>query len=254
MRRLVLVGLLTLLGSGACKAERLVLSLSTNVVAIGSNYTGARLVTFGVVERDAQSVSRSGNYDVVVTVRGPRESTTVRRKEPLGPVWLNRGQQKFVQIPSFLAVFASRPLGEIMGEPLRRRFRIGVDAVVGAPEFSVGGGGPEDAYRAALVRLKVRDHLYLEEGRGVRFVTPEFFQAPIPLPAVAPTGNYDVEVSLVADGILVARREASFEVVKAGFEEQASEFARDRPLLSGLATAAMSLLFGWLASVVFRRD
>lgn len=236
------------------RSERLVLSLSSNVVAIGSNFTGARLVTFGVIERDAQSIPRGGDTDVVVTVRGPREAITVRRKEQLGPVWLNRGQQKFVQIPSFLAVFSSRPTNVIMDEFLRRRFRIGIDAIVQAPEFAVDRGEQDDPYRTALVRLKGRDRLYVEDGRGVRFVTPVFFQAPIPLPAVAPTGNYDVEVSLLADGVVVARRQASFEVVKTGFEEQVTEAARDYPLLSGLATAAMALAFGWIASVIFRRD
>lgn len=253
-RALFAIAAAACLASPPARSERLVLSLSTNVVAIGSNFTGARLVTFGVIERDAQSIPRGGDTDVVVTVRGPREAVTVRRKEPLGPVWLNRGQQKFVQIPSFLAVFSSRPTGIIMDEFLRRRFRIGIDAIVQAPEFAVDRGEKDDPFRTALVRLKGRDRLYVEDGRGVRFVTPVFFQAPIPLPATAPTGNYDVEVSLVADGIVVARREASFEVVKSGLEEQITEAARDYPLLSGLATAVVALTFGWLASVIFRRD
>lgn len=251
---LLLACLTALATSLPARAERLILSLSTNTVAIGSNFTGARLVVFGVVERDAQTVPRGGDTDVVVTVRGPREAITVRRKEPLGPVWINRGQQKFVQIPSFLAVFSSRPITAIMDPYLRARFRIGLEAIVQAPEFAVDRGEADDPFRAALVRLKGRDRLYVENGRGARFITPVFFQAPVPLPAVAPTGNYDVEVSLVADGIVVARRQASFEVVKVGLEEQITETARDYPLFSGLATAAMSLFFGWLASVVFRRD
>jgi uncharacterized protein (TIGR02186 family) len=231
-----------------------VLSLSSNLVAIGSNYTGARLVTFGVIERDAQTVSRAGPYDVVVTVRGPREAITVRQKERLGPIWLNRSQQKFVQVPSFLAILSSRPLDEVASEPIRQRFRLGVQAVVNAPEFTVGRGTGEERFRQALVRLKGRERLYVETPRSVAFVTSEFFRAPIVLPATAPVGNYDVEVSLLADGVVVSRRNASFELVKIGLEEQISEFAHDRPVMSGLITGAMALFFGWLASVVFRRD
>ena len=243
----------TLVGSPA-KAERLVLSLSSNLVAIGSNYTGARLVTFGVIERDAQTVSRAGPYDVVVTVRGPREGITVREKEQLGPIWLNRSQQKFVQAPSFLAVLSSRALDEVASDVMRKRFRLGIRAVVNAPEFTVGRSGDEDRFREALVRLKGRERLYFDNPRGVSFVTSEFFRAAIVLPATAPVGNYDVEVSLLADGIVVSRRNASFELVKTGLEEQISEFAHDRPLMSGLITGAMALFFGWLASVIFRRD
>jgi uncharacterized protein (TIGR02186 family) len=244
----------SMLGAGTASAERLVLSLSTNLVAIGSNYTGARLVAFGVIERDGQSVARAGPLDIAVTVRGPREAITVRQKEALGPIWLNRSQRKFFQAPSFLAVFSSRPVEVLAAEPMRRRLRLGLDAIVNAPEFTADRGGDESAFRRALIRLKSRDGLYVENGGGVSFVTDEVFRAPIPLPATAPIGNYDVEVTLMSDGVMLARREVSFEVVKTGLEEQITELARDRPLLSGLVTAAMSLLLGWIASVIFRRD
>jgi uncharacterized protein (TIGR02186 family) len=252
--RAALLAFCALLPCSAAHAERLVLSLSTNLVAIGSTYTGARLVAFGVIERDSQTVSRSGPYDVVVTVRGPREAVTVRQKEQLGPIWLNRSQQKFVQVPSFLAVVSSRPVDETVSEVMRRRFRLGVQAVVSAPEFTVGRDGQGEQFRDALVRLKGRDRLYFESPRAVTFVTGEFFRAPILLPATAPVGNYDVEVSLLADGIVVTRRNASFELVKTGLEEQITEFARDRPVMSGFLAAGMALFFGWLASVIFRRD
>jgi len=199
-------------------------------------------------------VSRAGPYGVVVTVRGPREAITVRQKERLGPIWLNRSQQKFIQVPSFLAVMSSRPIDETVSEVMRRRFRLGIKAVVTAPEFTVGRGPNEDTFREALVRLKGQERLYFENPRGVTFVTEEFFRSPIPLPATAPVGNYDVEVSLLADGIVVARRNASFELVKTGLEEQITEFARDRPVMSGFVAAGMALFFGWLASVIFRRD
>ncbi len=247
-----LVAALTL--SGPAAAERLVLSLSTNLVAIGSTYTGARLVAFGVIERDSQTASRSGAYDVVVTIRGPRETITVRQKEQLGPIWLNRSQQKFAQVPSFLAVLSTRPVKDTVSEIMRRRFRLGIEAVVNAPEFASGQEQERDPFRAALVRLKARDQLYRENPRGVTFITGEFFRAPISLPAGAPVGNYDVEVSLLADGIVVSRRNASFELVKMGLEEQITEMSRERPVLSGFIAAAMALSFGWLASVIFRRD
>ena len=243
-----------LLLASPASAERLVLSLSSNLVAIGSTYTGARLIAFGIIERDSQTVSRSGPHDIVVTVRGPRETITVRQRERLGPIWLNRSQQKFVQVPAFLAVMSSRPIAEVASDVMVRRFRLGLTAVVNAPEFTIDQSGQEESFRAALLRLKNRDNLYVESPRAVTFVTGDFFRAPIQLPAAAPVGNYDVEVSLVANGIVIARRNASFELVKTGLEEQITEFARERPLLSGLSTAAVSLFFGWLASVIFRRD
>ena len=80
---------------------------------------------FGSIERDAQTVSRGAAYDIVVTVRGPRQALVVREKEPLGPVWLNQEQQKFPDAPAYLGVFSSRPLAEITSDVLRQRQRSG---------------------------------------------------------------------------------------------------------------------------------
>lgn len=236
------------------RAERLVLSLSSNQVAIGSNYTGTQLVLYGVIERDAQSVSRAGALEIVATVRGPREALTVRRKEMLGPVWLNRSQQKFVAVPAVLSVLSSSPIAEIAGEPFRSRFRLGLTEIVNAPEFAVDRGGEDDPFRAALVRLKRRDGLWTENEGGIVFVTPAFFRGRLSLPATAPTGNYDIEVVLLSENVVLSRRNVSFEVVKTGFEEQITAAAQERSLGYGFLVASISLAFGWIASVIFRRD
>lgn len=257
MRRLPLLATAVaamLAGVFPASAERLVLSLSSSQVAITSNFTGTQLVVFGVVERDSQSVARAGPYDVVITVRGPREAVTIRRKEAFGPIWLNRDQQKFVSVPALLAVYATRPISSVAGEAQRGKMRIGIDAVIDSPEYGVGRSSYDDSFRRALLRLKSRDRLYVESAGGVTFVTDEFFRAPIPLPATAPLGNYEIEATLLSHGVVLTRRAAHFSVVKAGFEEEITEFARDRAMLYGLATAAMALAFGWLASVIFRRD
>ncbi len=249
---LILAGLVA--GPTQGRADRLVVSLSANQVAIGPNYTGAQLVLFGVIERDSQTASRVGVTDVVVTVRGPRETLTVRQKEAFGPVWINRSQRRFVAAPAVLGVLSSRPLEDVASPTIRARLRLGVDAIVNAPEFSLDRARENDPFRAALIRLRTRDGLWTESARGVVFVTEAFFRAPLSLPGTAPTGNYDVEVLVLSEGALLTRGNASFEVVKTGFEEQITAVAQDRALLYGLGIAALSLAFGWIASVIFRRD
>ena len=94
----------------------------------------------------------------------------------------------------------------------------------------------------------------MEDDRAVAFLTPTIFKANIPLPPTAPPGTYDVEVTLLADTVILARTVTHFELVKTGFEEQVGEASRDWAWLYGLSTAAMALLFGWVANVIFRRD
>ena len=81
MRRLlpsaaVAIGLMA--SAAPASAERLVTSLSNYRVSIASNFTGTDLVLFGTIDRDATTVPRRGGYDVVVTVRGPRQSMVTR--------------------------------------------------------------------------------------------------------------------------------------------------------------------------------
>jgi uncharacterized protein (TIGR02186 family) len=257
MRRtgaLIGLTLLTLLAAGPAAAESLATALSSHRVLITSNYTGTAVAVFGAVERDAQTVSRGAGYDLVVTVKGPRQSLVVREKEMLGPVWLNREQQKFPDAPAYLAVLAARPLAEITSPTLRRRQRIGLHALLFAEDFTYDRGGADEPFRDALLRLKRREGLYLEQERGVTFLTPSLFRASIPLPATAPPGNYDVEVVLLADTVILARTQTSFEMVKIGFEQQVGEMARDLAPLYGGATALLALFFGYVASIIFRRD
>jgi uncharacterized protein (TIGR02186 family) len=242
------------LAAGAARAETLVTSLSNTRVLITSNYTGTSIAVFGSIERDAQTVSRGAGYDIVVTVRGPRQSLTVREKEPLGPVWINQEQQKFPDTPAYLGVFSSRPLAEITSDVLRQRQKIGLDAIVGASDFTNDRGGADKPFREALLRLKVREGLYFQDERGVTFLTPSLFRSSVPLLATAPPGNYDVEVALFADTVILARTQTSFELVKIGFEQQVGEMAREWSALYGAATALLALFFGYVASVVFRRD
>jgi len=97
--RIVTLAILLALASPA-RAERLITTLSTSRVLISSNFTGADVVLFGSVERDAQTVARRGVYDIVVTVTGPRETVVTYRKERVFGVWVNADSRTFVSCSS----------------------------------------------------------------------------------------------------------------------------------------------------------
>ncbi|MDJ1157983.1 TIGR02186 family protein [Chelatococcus sp. SYSU_G07232] len=239
-------------GVAGVRAETLVASLSTHRVAITSNYTGAEIVVFGAVERDQQTVARAAGYDIVVTVRGPRRMTVVREKEKAGFIWLNISRRRFPELPVYLVVQSTRPTEDIADEMQRLRFKIGLDAILADPARR--NEPSEVKFRDALVRLKTEQGLFAENSRGVTFLTPTIFRAPIILPAIAPTGNYEVEVALFSDGVLLTRQSTSFEVIKTGFEQTTVELSRDHSLLYGASVGVLALLFGWLATIIFRRD
>ena len=137
-----------------------------------------------------------------------------------------------------------------------RRTQTGLARVLLPQEISgdIADSIRDDPFRLAFLRLKIDQKLYGEQQNGVTFLTPALFRASIPIPDNAPTGSYEVDVKLFADGAMLARTQTALEVVKVGFEQLVANGARDHGLLYGLITAAMALLTGWLASVVFRKD
>ena len=237
-------------------AEKLITTLSTSRVLIAANFTGADVVLFGSVERDAQTVPRRGGYDIVVTVTGPRETVMTFRKERVVGIWINSDQRTFVKAPSYLTVLANRTINEIADVNTLRRTQTGLARVLLPQEISgdIADSIRDDPFRRAFLRLKIGRGLYRELQNGVTFLTPALIRAAIPIPDNAPTGAYDVDVKLFADGVLLARTQTALEIVKVGFEQFVASAAREHGLLYGLATAMMAVLTGWFASVVFRKD
>jgi uncharacterized protein (TIGR02186 family) len=258
MRRFAYMLLLLLIACGArpAAAERLVVSLSNHRVQVTSNFVGEDLVLFGSVEPDTKNATLRSNYDLVVTVTGPRETFRTRRKGRVLGIWVNADSREFVHVPSYLAILSNRPVAAITNEETRLRLQIGLDNFLLPQRIGpdIADTVRNDPYRVAFVRLKSDQGLYRESAKAVTFLTPTVFRVAIPLPAAAPTGSYAIDVKLFADGALVARTNSALEVIKTGFEQYVADAAADYGLLYGIATAIMALFIGWFASVIFRRD
>jgi uncharacterized protein (TIGR02186 family) len=237
-------------------AEQLIVSVSNHRVTVTPNYSGEELVLFGSIERDSKTPSDRTNYDLVVTISGPRANLVTRRKERKFGIWVNVDSREFLNVPSYLAVFSNRPFDSIASPELQRRLQLGLKYVlltqrVGPDYADVVASDP---FRSAFVRLRSEHQLYREETDAVTFLTPTLFRTSIPLPAEVPIGSYGVDIKLLSNGALITKTETAFEIVKVGFEQFVANAARQQSLLYGLLTVAMALVTGWLASVVFRRD
>ena len=237
-------------------AERLVTSLSEHRVMVTSSFNGSEVVLFGGIERDTGTLPLRGNYDVAVTVIGPRQDIVTFRKQRMLGIWVNYESRLFENAPSYLAVLTNRPLEAIAGAETLRRLQLGLDnfALPQRVDAAAATDVPGETFRKALLQLKDEHGLYRQEGNGVTFLTPALFRASIALPAEVPTGTYEIDVKLFLDGMMIARTPSALEIYKAGFEQFVTSSAQTHGALYGLATSMMAILTGWFASVVFRRD
>lgn len=235
------------------RAEQLVTALSNDVVSITSNFTGSRLVVFGTIERDAQTVARTGSYEVVVQLAGPRTTLITRRKERTAGIWINADSERLVGVPSFLAVLSTSPLDEITSEQTRARLVIGLDMVPfnkpPEPEPPV-----HTDFEQAFLRLMQADLLYQQAEDGVEFLSSQLFRAPVALPATVPVGTYVATAYLFQDGTLLSSTTEELVIAKIGFEQFMTTFAHQHGLIYGLTAVLIACLTGWVAGVIFRRD
>jgi uncharacterized protein (TIGR02186 family) len=243
------------LAAGTARAERLIVSVSNHRVTVTPNYSGEELVLFGSVEKDASTPANRSNYDLVVTVAGPRADMVTRRKERVFGIWINADYRQFLKVPTYLALFANRPFDEIASPEVQRRQQLGLNNVIltqrVGPDYA--DVVPNDPFRSAFVRLRSERGLYREDS-AVTFLTPTLFRTGIPLPAAVPIGTYEVEIKLFSNGAFVAKTESAFEIVKVGFEQFVATNARQNGFVYGLITAAMALMSGWMAAIVFAKD
>jgi uncharacterized protein (TIGR02186 family) len=238
------------------RAERLIVSVSNHRVTVTPNYSGEELVLFGAIEKDGSTPATRNGYDLVVTVSGPRADMVTRRKERKFGIWMNTSYRQFLKVPTFLALFANRPFEDIASPDVARRQQLGLNNVLLTQRIGPDYADvvPNDPFRSAFVRLQRQRGLYREDPSAVTFITPTLFRTGIPLPGRVPIGTYDVEIKLFSEGTLVTHTETAFEIVKVGFEQFVANTARQNGFIYGLVTAAMALMTGWIASLVFAKD
>ena len=90
--------------------------VSTRNVAVTSSFTGTEIVVFGAVDNSRQPGAESGYYDIVVVIEGTPSRVAVRKKARIGGIWLNTRNANYDGVPSYYAIWSTRPLDEIASE------------------------------------------------------------------------------------------------------------------------------------------
>ena len=239
----------------AAHAENLTIALSTPEVRIDSNFTGTTITIFGVIERDAATISRTAGYEVVTLALGPLESVVARRKDRILGIWANRASETIIAVPSFYSLNTSRELDKIGTPPVLSQHELGFPNI-GFRYASTPDVNDPDAkeFRDAFLRLKSEAGLYSEHIGGVTFIANSVFRSTIWIPANVPVGRYTVTVHLFSGNTYLRDASDQFDIIKTGFERYMFSLSRSQSLFYGLGCVTLALFTGWLAGVIFRRD
>jgi uncharacterized protein (TIGR02186 family) len=238
--------------AGAARAEDLAAGISRDKIEITSNFTGTEVVVFGTIEDDlGRSLPATEMRDVVVVIRSEKPYVvTVRKKERVGPIWVNRDMRQFAGVPGFYFLSSTRPLKDIARANVLEQFELGLERIaLGPAPGSIGG---PKAFREAIVRQKKESRLYSQYEGGVSFLSGSLFRSTVALPPNVPAGNLKVQVFVFARGEVTSTNTMTLYIDKSGIERELSEFAVNEPALYGLAAVVLAALAGFAAYFAFR--
>lgn len=236
--------------------EEIQMGISTDVIPVSSDFAGTRIAVFGTIENPDKIGQLLNEYSIVVTVTGPLQNVVVRRKERVFGIWINRQSRVYRSVPSFYALASNRSLDAIGDTEVLKENRIGVDYL----SLSLYSSGeqtfilPAPEFAGSLRRLRREGDLYFEDPKGVVFLGSSLFRASLPIPSNAPIGDYTVSAYLFRDGGVLASRNGSFKVERAGFERYMYTLAHVYSYWYGILAVLAALATGWLASIIFGRN
>jgi uncharacterized protein (TIGR02186 family) len=231
----------------------LVPDVSQREIRIAYSFTGAELLLFGAILYPGGRLPKDDHpTDLVVVVKGPVESITVREKEKLAGVWVNAEALRYRSAPSFYAIASSRPIGRIVDDRTRAIYELGLDSLQLSP---VSSAAPpvQDRFAQGLVDLRRRAGLYYEAPGAVEITEGVLYRARVSIPARVPVGRFTAETFLIRDGKVLAAAVRDIDVQKAGFERFVAQAADRHALLYGLTAVLLSVLLGWGAGRLAHR-
>lgn len=240
--------------------ERVEADVSTRRVEVTTGFTGHEILVFGAIDNSQQPEDTAGNYyyDVVVVVEGTPYAVVVRRKSDIAGVWINTSSVLFASVPSYYAIASTRSLDQIAGPAVLERNSIGFAHIQMTPAVGVKWNLSDyelAGFRAAVIRLKQKEHLYVVEAKeGVTFTGRSLFRSTIALPGNVPVGPLVARTYLFRDGEVLSAHIARVTLERKGIERVLHDFAFRYPFTYGIIAVMLAVLAGLSGSMFFRRE
>lgn len=243
MRRFAIICAL-LFAPVALAAEEVVAALSQTRVSITANFDGSEILVFGAIKRDTPAPADEP-IDVVITVTGPAEFETIRRKDRRLGIWVNVDSEILGHAPTFYDVATTRPLSDTINSLTDSLWHISTDE-------SILPGLRGNPFREALLRIRKDEGVYRVREEVISLQEQTLFSTSFALPANLTEGGYATRIFLLRNGEVIDNYATSINVQKVGIERWLYRLSRDNEFAYGLLALILAGLAGWGASEAFR--
>lgn len=226
--------------------------VSSRAIAVKSDFTGKEIIVFGSIHNSRQQSASEGYYDVVIVVEGAPMPLILRRKGNVAGVWMNTSSTQFDRVPSFYALSSTQPLRAIASAEVFADQGIGFSHIRITPRHPVKAEELAEQ-RAAIIRLKKKEKIYVQKQTGVTFIGRSLFRSSVMLPANVPVGMLNARVYLFHNGAMISNYTATLQLEREGLERWLHDLAHKNGFLYGLLAIITAMAAGFAASEISRR-
>ena len=124
--------------------ENIEIGASTTEIPIASDFRGADFTLFGALNNTDQLLLAIGQYDIVVTLEGPSDYMTVRKKERVAGIWINTSAITFTPLPESYSMASTRNISDVASPGTLRAMGLGVDHL--SLKSAVFSGVPDNVF------------------------------------------------------------------------------------------------------------
>ena len=241
-----LAALLMAPNSASASDNKMTAEISTDLVQINTGFDGMNLLLFGTT---------NGANNIIIVIKGPLETNIIRKKTRVASIWVNTEKVIIENVPTFYAIASTRPLNQITTQSILKKYGIGANNFLTniLKQANAKTMDISDEYKNALVRLKNKLGLYIDNPIKIKLIEGQLFRANIKFPANVGTGKYTAQIYYFKDGLLLDVINKPILVEKIGIGADVFRLAHSHSALYGIIAILIAVASGWIAAAIFRK-
>lgn len=241
-----LAALLMAPNSASASDNKMTAEISTDLVQINTGFDGMNLLLFGTT---------NGANNIIIVIKGPLETNIIRKKTRVASIWVNTEKVIIENVPTFYAIASTRPLNQITTQSILKKYGIGANNFLTniLKQANAKTMDISDEYKNALVRLKNKLGLYIDNPIKIKLIEEQLFRANIKFPANVGTGKYTAQIYYFKDGLLLDVINKPILVEKIGIGADVFRLAHSHSALYGIIAILIAVASGWIAAAIFRK-
>ena len=233
--RFFLIFLFTIFNFGEINSKSLVFDISQKEVLLKKNSKIPDFTVFGVTD---------SKNPVVLKIMGPKQKVILQKKKKTFGMWTWNKTGEF-SYPGLFHYYTNIKNDEIDFE-IKKNLVDNIKLI----------GKDDDNLKKELIEKKLSIELFQIKNNAFKPINdkqPDFFKIPVKLPVNAPSGVYNVSLSMIDSGNILETPKIEILIKKPGVSSLIFKFAHKFSFLYAIFSVMIAIVFGLTAGVLFRK-